>query len=367
LLLCNLVGDDALALSECTGCGPAGAWLGKIWEEEMLKPSKRRSLGIALFVGCAASGLALSCSSGGGEEPSTEAQLAAFDLTSIPTDQASLMAATLEFNKAFNVDQKNPKVLARKDQLNEINDRLANVVETIEVEPGHVVKLYEPTPGARMVSETYQKDQTRVMKTIAATSFADVFRALKPNSEVPSSLVETDLRAADATLMVAPSPEIEQLPPAPAAEPQVDKHGTSDCSHFKFDHGGCPIGESADPDACFCNNVGISRAFANAATHSAWLVSAYVGSVSFEFKYNGTAYSTVAIAPGEFYGIQWRSGSGNGNDPSCPGCSAWVASCATWTYCRREHRGTIVAVEPGDSYHFGGCTETDYNSPWECF
>jgi hypothetical protein len=309
--------------------------------------------------------LGFSCLAGEQKE-NMQPTLQGIDLTSIPHDQASLGAAVLEFDRAFKIAPQHPAVLARKNQLNGINDQLAGIIESIDVAPGHLVKFYASDTG-RMLVERRTPDQPSVLKGVSFDSFAHIHRTLRPAAAVPALLVEADLRAQDAALASAAPPELPQVPEAQdqASDVLVEKHVTDSCQHFK-DHGNCPLGSSSDFPFCFCNNEGVARSNARASTHSAWLVETYAGSVSFRFKYNGSTVSTIAVGPGEHYGIQYVSGSGHGDTPSCPGCSAWSANCNFILHCRREHRGEIIAVEAADKYHFGGCTETDAESPWEC-
>jgi hypothetical protein len=77
-----------------------------------------------------------------------------------------------------------------------------------------------------------------------------------------------------------------------------------------------------------------------------------------------------AIDQGENFGIQLMSGSGKGRHPSCDGC-VWLNTCNSYFQCLRDHRGDVIAVEAGESYHFGGCTENDQTptppANWSCF
>jgi hypothetical protein len=324
------------------------------------------SWGLALLGSCSLGLLGTSCSSEGDGTPAERPPTVAdFDLTSVPTNFAELEAAVAEWDRAYDVGRTHPAVLARKEELVKINDGLANMVESVEIEPGHVVKFYEPHPGARMVTETFLDNQKRALQGVALTSFADVYRALRPTATPPVALAEVDERAADTALQSAPPADLGQATTEqPAPEPEsIDKHATSSCTHFKNSHGGCPAGSTGDTPFCRCNVGSVPQAAAAASTHSAWLVAPYLGGVSFRFTYSGTVQSTVPIVQGEHYGIQWTSGSGSGSHPSCNGCT-W-AGCNNYPYCVREHRGDVINVTTGEQYHFGGCLEYDYPT-WEC-
>jgi len=245
------------------------------------------------------------------------------------------------------------------------------VLARIEIGPGHVVKFYEPVEGVRMVGERYTGTQERVLKGLSENSFESVYRKLKPGEEPPAALIEADRRATDPELASAPPPLLDQATPEQAEpeSPSIDKHATSSCTHFRTTHGGCPQGIPSEGDIpfCFCNNVSVARAFSHTASHSAWLLGSYVGSVTLRLTYNGSSVLlNEVIDQGEHFGIQMFSGDGWGTRSSCNGCG-WSASCSWYSECLRDHRGDVLSVQTGDSYHFGGCTENDQSAGGDAF
>ncbi|HEY3500904.1 MAG TPA: hypothetical protein VGK73_39700 [Polyangiaceae bacterium] len=331
--------------------------------------NNRKSWGVAVLTGAALALLGASCAL---EQAPAESGPAVedFDLSSVPTDMASLEAALVEYSKAYDVNHEHPAVRARRAQLDAVGNQLSNLVETLEIEPGHSVVFYEPQPGLRVIGERSLDAQRRVLAGVALSSFENVYRALRPSAQPPVALLEADRRAGDPMLASAAPPVLDTAPEVDAlpAGQAVDKHATSSCTHFTSSHGGCPPGSSGDTPFCFCNNVGVARAFSHTAAHSAWLVGTYAGNVSIKLSYNGGVVLIDAVDAGEIWGLQLISGSGNGTRASCNGCG-WSASCNFYSECLRDHRGDVIAVEAGDSYHFGGCTENDQSvqgDAWEC-
>ena len=64
----------------------------------------------------------------------------------------------------------------------------ANVVLRLDVEPGHTVTFYEPTPGGLYLAERMMPGQEFVLRGTAAQDALAAFAQLRPQAEVPAAL-----------------------------------------------------------------------------------------------------------------------------------------------------------------------------------
>jgi len=63
-----------------------------------------------------------------------------------------------------------------------------NQLLELQVEPGHVVRYYEPTPGALFMTETLQPSQNTLLNRGDAVDALDLFSELRPGTAVPAEL-----------------------------------------------------------------------------------------------------------------------------------------------------------------------------------
>jgi hypothetical protein len=120
----------------------------------------QRSIGYSFFVGCSV--VAIAC--GSGAEPSSSAP-AAETTAPAPSPSSAEPKSTPLFSLA--------------------------------IEDGHKVDFYELANGRPFVGESAREFQVPVLgKAGKATSLADVYRAIKPGSDVPAELLEADKRVA---------------------------------------------------------------------------------------------------------------------------------------------------------------------------
>jgi len=144
----------------------------------------------------------------------------------------------------------------------------ANVVLRVDVENGHTVTFYEPTPGGLYLAERMAPEQTFVLRDKEASDALAAFARLRPQAEVPAALQAAYDRARNlpsepiavaAHAFGGGQPAAEQ---APAATPGVIQQAlTSSSSAFNFvnNDGGCNWG----PEFSFCRVNWVNGFFAS--------------------------------------------------------------------------------------------------------
>lgn len=330
---------------------------------------KRMTFG--LFGACALLGLhTFGCSAGDeSTEPNNGAETTVGAETTAGVEKQGETAATLDetpeldvvenrfedlaeqfkaADEALNANPKDEKALAEIARLNAEAASRMNLVATVELEPDHSVKFYEPIPGVPVVHEQFPQGEGR-MSALSGRKFgsvADIHQTLRPKVAVPNTLLDLDIRAAQALSLMPVSLEAE----LPEQELPLSPKISSSCNEFKA-AGGCPT-SSQGVNWCQCNKVG-NFTKSQTTEYSDWFIAPYKGTVSVEFSVSGVVLMGISAVAGEFHFVWTRSEWGNG-DKFCD-CGVWQA-CGEH-YCYRNHSGRVFNAS-GDEYHYGGWYRT---------
>jgi len=213
----------------------------------------------------------------------------------------------------------------------------ANVVLRLDVEPGHAVTFYEPTPGGLYLAERMVPGQTFALRGNEAQDALAAFARLRPQAEVPATLQAAYDRARN-----LPSESVSQqthalgggqpeATQAQAATPGVVTQAltsSSSAANFVDNDGGCDWG----PQGGFCrvNWGGGFFAFFSPTTSGRCIVDEYAGdgvtiqitagaSVTTTFQAAGTIvqYALGTPGPSELRRIDILNASGDSFHAGC--------------------------------------------------
>jgi len=180
-----------------------------------------------------------------------------------------------------------------------------DMVARVDIEPGHAVNFYEPTPGNLVVVETMAPGQKFAL---AADAISDALRAyaqLRPRDEVPQALQAAYDRTRSATSEPTTAsgnaagggrPQSAQPAAATPGEIQQSLTSSSDPANFVDNDGGCDWGPRFA--ACRVSWGGGFFASSNPATSGLCIVDHYAGSGVVIQVTVGTTISTVFQAVG---------------------------------------------------------------------
>lgn len=207
---------------------------------------------------------------------------------------------------ALKANPEDPATLAWQEHYNARADERAGLFMTLEVEPGHEVKFYDPGDGTKLITETSKLEHERVLtEKGVTTSYESAYRAVRPGDEVPQEVLDADARTPESDPMLAQQgPESVGLEPVGDIE-AVQNHGdglvekhVDDCAHFEDGHGLCPSG---DQDWCVCNppwqGNGGPFGFTNT-THSFHAVGAITGPFLVTLKGGNSTFGPFSVAQG---------------------------------------------------------------------
>jgi len=133
----------------------------------------------------------------------------------------------------------------------------ANVVLRVDVESGHTVTFYEPTPGGLYLAERMAPGQTFVLGDKEASDALAAFARVRPQAEVPAALQAAYDRARNlpsepialaAHAFGGGQPEAAQAPSATPGVIQQALTSSSSAANFVNNDGGCDWG----PQGSFC-------------------------------------------------------------------------------------------------------------------
>lgn len=180
----------------------------------------------------------------------------------------------------------------------------ANVVLQVDVESGHTVTFYEPTPGGLYLAERMSPGQTFVLRDKEASDALAAFARLRPQTEVPAALQAAYYRARN----IAPSaleahafgggqPETAQAPAATPGVIQQALTSSSSAANFVDNDGGCDWG----PQGSFCRVNWANGFWASLSptTSGLCIVDHYAGNgVVVQITVNGTIVGSPFQNPG---------------------------------------------------------------------
>lgn len=193
----------------------------------------------------------------------------------------------------------------------------ANLVLRVDVEPGHTVSFYEPSPGRLYLAERMQPGQQFALHDRQAVDAIAAFTALRPEAAVPAALQAAYDRARSMpsgtvgpVTRLAGGGELAAQAPAPAPG-VITQALTSSSSAFNFvaNDGGCNWG----PDFSFCRVNWSNGFFASAGSDSGLcIVDHFAGNgVTIQIT-DDSAVTATFQAAGTI--VQYGLGTPGGND-----------------------------------------------------
>jgi hypothetical protein len=177
----------------------------------------------------------------------------------------------------------------------------ASVVLRVDVEDGHTVTFYEPTPGGLYLAERMAPGQKFLLGDHEASDALAAFARLRPQSEVPAALQAAYDRARNLTpsepvALAAPTfgggqPEAAQAQAATPGVIQQALTSSSSAANFVNNNGGCNWGPEGS--ACRVNWGGGFFASLSPTTSGLCIVDHYAGNgVTIQITVGGTITST---------------------------------------------------------------------------
>ena len=260
--------------------------------------------------------------------------------------------------QALEADPDNPRLIEEAHQLRTIAQEQLGAFYWVTTPTGSTVTFYMGPCGSGGVSEFGFLDQP--MTVSAGSSYADMFRKIRPDLPVPEELLQADeeVRTAGQNCDVKEgASESENGSPIAAPDEQLmPKHATSDCGHFISSHNGCPPANDGDGSWCACNLTGdlpgdgtLYGSSGPDHTHFANRIGVYDGTISLYIQMPEYVQSWGwAVLQGELH--FWHF------------WSAWVDGQYQRTYFQ-----TRVTQASGDGYHWGACFDKERSAAgWDC-
>lgn len=179
-----------------------------------------------------------------------------------------------------------------------------DTVARVDIEPGHAVNFYEPSPGNLVVVESMAPGQKFALATGAVTDALRAYAQLRPQNEIPQALQA----AYDRARSVAIEPTAASInsagggrpdPGQPAATPGVIQQSLTsspDAANFVDNDGGCDWGPRFA--ICRVNWGGGFFAVSNPSTSGLCIVDHYAGNGVVIQITVGTTISSVFQAVG---------------------------------------------------------------------
>jgi len=180
-----------------------------------------------------------------------------------------------------------------------------DMVARVDLEPGHAVNFYEPSPGSLVVVETMSPGQKFVLAADAISDAVRAYSQLRPKDELPQALraAYDRARSAESAPTTAPAsgagggrPASVQPTAGTPGEIQQSLTSSPDPANFVDNDGGCDWGPRFS--TCRVAWGGGFFAFANPATSGLCIVDHYAGNGVVIQVTSGSTISSVFQAVG---------------------------------------------------------------------